>query len=109
MDGSEVPSDDGKPQMDLVEWAQDKRAVWDTIVDNYGGNPEPFQMHGFAMMNWLFCPSMPGAPFMSTAVEARRLGWDRIDDTYEAWISTFRSYENAGVLPSLDCVLEKRH
>lgn len=109
MNGSEAPSDDGKPQMDLVEWAQDKRAVWEGIVDKYGGNADSFQMYGFAMMNWLFCPSTPGAPFMSTALKARRLGWDRIDDTYEAWISTFRSYENAGVLPGPDSVPRMGH
>ncbi|EYE98821.1 SDR family oxidoreductase [Aspergillus ruber CBS 135680] len=109
MDGSEAPSDDNKPQMDLVEWAQDKSTVWESVVDKYGGNSNSFQVHGFAMMNWLFCPSTPGAPFMSTTVKARRLGWDRIDDTYEAWVSTFRSYENAGVLPSPDRVPKMGH
>lgn len=59
------------------------------------------------MMNWLFCPRTPGAPFMSTAVKPR-LGLDRMDDTYEALTSTFRSHENAGVLPSPDSSLEKR-
>jgi len=28
--------------MDLVKWAQDKRAVWENIEDKYGGNIDSF-------------------------------------------------------------------
>ncbi|KAL4733535.1 hypothetical protein BDV11DRAFT_210134 [Aspergillus similis] len=49
------------------------REWWEQITQKYGGNGEAFQ--------------------------ARRFGWYRIYDSHEAWVSTFCSYENAGILP----------
>ncbi|KAH8426308.1 SDR family oxidoreductase [Aspergillus melleus] len=102
MDPSEAPTENGPRQLSLAEWAQDKRPVWRTIVARCGGNVDSFQEHGFAMLDWLFSPSTPGAAFMTSVQKARKFGWTRIDDSYEAWISTFRSYENADILPSRD-------
>jgi hypothetical protein len=36
---------------------------------------------------------------MSTT-KARKFGWTRYDDSYDAWIETVRTFENARVLPS---------
>ncbi|KAJ5335032.1 hypothetical protein N7452_007435 [Penicillium brevicompactum] len=102
----EVPSysnmpDKDEPELDLVEWARDKEEVWNRIVAKYGGREDCFQLDGFAMLNWGFNPSIDiKTPFMSTVAKARKFGWNRIDDSYEAYDRSFRSYENTGILPS---------
>lgn len=102
----EIPSysnmpDKDEPELDLVEWARDKEEVWNRIVAKYGGREDCFQLDGFAMLNWGFNPSIDmKTPFMSTVAKARKFGWNRIDDSYEAYDRSFRSYENTGILPS---------
>ena len=98
-DSSGAPSNNGQRQVTLAKWCQDKSAVWERIVARDGGRVETFQLHGFEMLDWLFAPKNPGVAFMTTVQKARRFGWSRVDDSYEAWIRTFRSYENAGLLP----------
>ncbi|CAI7672723.1 unnamed protein product [Penicillium bialowiezense] len=101
----EIPSyssmpDKDQPELDLVEWARDKEEVWKQIVAKYGGRVDCFQLDGFAMLNWGFNPSITiKTPFMSTVSKARKFGWNRIDDSYEAYDRSFRSYENTGILP----------
>lgn len=91
--------DDPPAQLSLAEWARDKGTVWQEITDKYGGNADAFQGQNFLMLDNLFSPLVPGVTFLTTIQKARRFGWKRIDDSEEAWVSTFRSYENAGVLP----------
>jgi hypothetical protein len=98
MDKFEAPTEETQP-MDLVEWAKDKKPVWESIVAKHGGDAEAFQLDAFELMNWYITPSLQQVPFMSTNTKAREFGWNRNDDTYQAWLSTMRSYENAGVLP----------
>ncbi|CAG7966865.1 unnamed protein product [Penicillium olsonii] len=101
----EVPSysdmpDKDQPELDLVEWSRGKEKVWDAIVAKYGGRADCFQTEGFAMLNWGFNPSINiRSPFMSTVAKARKFGWNRIDDSYEAYDRSFQSYENTGILP----------
>lgn len=85
--------------MDMAEWAKDKQPTWERIVAKYGGKTEAFQLDAFELMNWLISPSPQKTPFISTVTKAREFGWNRSDDTYQAWLDTMRSYENAGVLP----------
>lgn len=94
-----APTEETVP-MDMAEWASDKGPVWERIVAQYGGKVESFRLDSFALMNWYITPSVQKMPFMSTVSKARKMGWSRIDNTYEAWINTLRSYENAGVLPA---------
>ena len=98
MDNFEAPTNETQP-MDMAEWANDKKAVWESIVAKHGGDAEAFQLDAFELMNWYISPSLQKAPFISTGTKARQFGWDRSDDTYQAWLNTMRSYENAGVLP----------
>ena len=105
----EVPSfssqlDEEKAQINLGEWAKDKKEVWEKIVRKYGGNVDCFQVDSFAFLDWGLNPSVSiTTPFMSTARKARKYGWNRHDDSYDAWYQTFRSYENAGILPKAHC------
>ncbi|KGO44678.1 hypothetical protein PEX1_040960 [Penicillium expansum] len=87
-------------ELDLVEWSRDKEEVWKSIVAKYGGRADCFQTEGFAMLNWGFNSSITSTtPFMSTVAKARKFGWTRIEDSYEAYDRSFKSYENAGILP----------
>lgn len=94
--------DCSKPQLSLVEWAHGKQDIWKRVTEKYGGNVDAFQTDNYGLLDGLFSPPTPGATFLTTTHKARKLGWNRIDDSYEAWTSTFRSYENAGILPSPD-------
>lgn len=97
---STLEGENDGPTINLVEWASDKKGVWETIVAKYGGSVECFQPESFALLDWGLNPSGKlTAPFMSTVHKARKFGWNRIDNTYEAYYRTFRSYENAGILP----------
>ena len=100
MDKYEHPTATTKP-MDMGEWAQDKKPVWERIVAKFGGDPEAFQLDAFKLMNWYITPSGIPGPFMSSIAKARKFGWEYTDETYQAWIDTIRAYENAGVLPVL--------
>ncbi|KAF4769852.1 hypothetical protein HAV15_011501 [Penicillium sp. str.  len=97
--GSSEPTEATEP-MDMLEWAKDKRPVWESIVAKNGGDPDAFQLDSFALMNWYITPSVMKSPLISTVRKARSLGWTRHDDTYDTWLKTFKSYQNAGVLPS---------
>ncbi|KAI9041418.1 SDR family oxidoreductase [Aspergillus affinis] len=100
MDKFEEPTEATQP-IDLVEWAKDKKPVWERIVAKHGGDAEAFQLDAFQLMNWYISPSLQKAPFISTVTKAREFGWNRSDETYHAWLGTMRAYENAGVLPLL--------
>ena len=78
-------------------WAKDKKAVWERICNKYGGNKEAFDWGTWGFFDWAIGKSWPTLASIS---KARKFGWNRYDDTYETWIETFRSFENAGVLPS---------
>ncbi|CAG8228947.1 unnamed protein product [Penicillium salamii] len=103
--GVEVPSysgmpDKDEPELDLLEWVRGKEEVWKSIVEKYGGRADSFQTGGFAMLNWGFNPTIDiKTPFMSTVAKARKFGWTRLDDSYDAYYRSFQSYENAGILP----------
>jgi hypothetical protein len=80
----------------MAEWAKDKRPIWDKICEKYGGNPEAFDWGSWAYFDW--ATTRNWLSLMSTT-KARKFGWMRYDDTYETWIETIRTFENAGVLP----------
>lgn len=89
-----------EPVLSLAEWSRDKKCVWERIIAKYSaGSAESFQEHGFAQMDILLSRPVPGAQFVASIAKARRFGWKDEQDSYEAWVCTFRSYENAGVLP----------
>ena len=80
----------------MTEWAKDKKEVWERVVAKYGGNPKAFDWGTWDFFDWAI-----GKAWLTigSVSKARRLGWSRYDDTYDAWIQTFRAFENAGVLP----------
>lgn len=80
----------------LGEWAKDKKPVWEAICDKYGGNKEAIDWGTWGFLDWT---TGKGWPTVSTMTKARKFGWHRHDDTYETWVETYRSFENAGVLP----------
>ncbi|KAL3474864.1 hypothetical protein BJX99DRAFT_271465 [Aspergillus californicus] len=83
-------------EIDMVEWAKDKREVWARVVQKYGGRLDAFDWGTWGFFNWATGKSWLT---ISSINKARRFGWTRNDDTLETWIETYRSFENAGVLP----------
>ncbi|EHA25443.1 hypothetical protein ASPNIDRAFT_186699 [Aspergillus niger ATCC 1015] len=84
-------------EIDMVEWAKDKRAVWETVVQKHGGKVEAFDWGTWGFFNWATGKSWLT---ISSINKARKYGWKRHDNTFDTWIETYRSFENAGVLPS---------
>ncbi|RDH30338.1 hypothetical protein BDQ94DRAFT_161388 [Aspergillus welwitschiae] len=84
-------------EIDMVEWAKDKRAVWGTVVQKHGGKVEAFDWGTWGFFNWATGKSWLT---ISSINKARKYGWQRHDNTFDTWIETYRSFENAGVLPS---------
>ncbi|PYI03429.1 hypothetical protein BO78DRAFT_322689, partial [Aspergillus sclerotiicarbonarius CBS 121057] len=84
-------------EIDMVEWAKDKREVWETVVRKYGGKVEAFDWGTWGFFNWATGKSWLT---ISSINKARKYGWHRNDNTFDTWIETYRSFENAGVLPS---------
>lgn len=80
----------------MGEWAADKKPVWEEICRKHGGNPEAFNWGTWGFFDWAIGKAWPT---VSSVTKARKFGWNRYDDTYESWIETFRSFENAGILP----------
>lgn len=80
----------------MESWAADKKEVWHRVCDKYGGNKEAFEWGTWFFFDWSVGKAWPT---LSSMTKARKYGWHRHDDTYEAWIETLRAFENAGVLP----------
>ena len=83
-------------EIDMVEWAKDKRPIWEAVVQKYGGKTEAFDWGTWGFFNWATGKSWCT---VSSITKARKYGWHRADNTFETWVETFRSYENAGLLP----------
>ncbi|KAI9037862.1 SDR family oxidoreductase [Aspergillus affinis] len=84
-------------EIDMVEWAKDKRPIWEAVVKKYGGKSEAFDWGTWGFFNWATGKSWLT---ISSINKARKYGWTRTDNTFDTWIETYRSFENAGVLPS---------
>ncbi|PKX88825.1 SDR family oxidoreductase [Aspergillus novofumigatus IBT 16806] len=83
-------------EINMVEWARDKRSIWEQIVSKYGGKIEAFDWATWGFMNWATGKSWLT---ISSINKARKFGWQRNDKTLDTWVETYRSFENAGVLP----------
>lgn len=81
----------------LVEWAKDKRPVWERICAKYGGKPEAFDWGTWQFFEWSLGKTWPT---VASNAKARRFGWKRIDDTHDVWIDTFKTLATAGIIPS---------
>lgn len=86
----------------MVEWAKDKRPIWEAVVKKYGGKAEAFDWGTWGFFNWATGKSWCT---ISSITKARKYGWHRTDNTFETWIETFWSYENAGLLPTRAALL----
>lgn len=81
----------------MSDWAKDKKPVWETICDKYGGTKDAFDWGTWDFFDWAIGKAWPT---LLSINKARKFGWTRHDDTFETWVETFRSFENAGILPS---------
>ena len=90
-------------EFDMAKWAEGKRPVWEKIVQKYGGKVEAFDWGTWNFFNWAMGKSWLT---IGSVAKARKMGWSRIDNTYDCWIDTFRSFENAGILPRASLVRE---
>lgn len=80
----------------MADWAQGKKEVWQRVTAQYGGCPDAIDWGTWDFFDWC----LGKAWFtIGTVSKARRFGWKRYDDSLDAWTQTFRSFENAGVLP----------
>ncbi|KAF4218742.1 hypothetical protein CNMCM8980_004507 [Aspergillus fumigatiaffinis] len=84
-------------EIDLVEWAKDKREAWSRVVERYGGKDEVFDWAAWGHLSWGM--GRAWSTLLSVG-KARKFGWQRYDDTFETWIKTYKVLENAGILPS---------
>lgn len=80
----------------MRDWAKDKKQVWERVVAKHGGNPEAFDWGTWDFFDWALGKAWCT---VSSPSKARKFGWTRFDDTYESYVETFHSFENAGVLP----------
>lgn len=80
----------------MVEWAKDNEDAWRSVVAKHGGHPDAFQWGTWDFFDWIVGKAWYTIGSVS---KARKYGWMRYDDTYDTWIKTFRSFENAGILP----------
>ena len=80
----------------LTEWAKGKEYIWHRLTAKHGGNPSAFQWATWDFFDWAIGKAWYT---FGTVSKARKFGWDRYDDSYDAWTQTFRSFENAGILP----------
>ncbi|RDW79235.1 SDR family oxidoreductase [Aspergillus mulundensis] len=83
-------------EVDLSEWAKDKREVWAQVVQKYGGNAEAFDYATWGFFSWATGKSWLT---ISSVNKARKFGWTRFDSTMETWFETYQAFENAGLLP----------
>ncbi|KAH8698734.1 nucleoside-diphosphate-sugar epimerase GsfE [Talaromyces proteolyticus] len=83
-------------EFDLVEWAKDKKEVWDRVVDKYGGKKEAFEWTDWRYLNWTV-----GREWTThvSLEKAREFGWTRFDGNYASFVATFTVLEQTGVLP----------
>lgn len=88
----------------MGDWAIGKKAAWENVCDKYGGNKEAFDWGTWGFFDWAIGKAWPT---LSSISKARRFGWSRHDDTFETWVETFRTFENAGILPR-NSVLHKK-
>lgn len=80
----------------MIQWAKDNEEVWQSVVAKHGGHPEAFKWGTWDFFDWMIGKAWCTIGSVS---KARKFGWMRYDDTYDTWIETFRSFENAGILP----------
>ena len=80
----------------MTEWAKGQEGVWESVVAANGGHPDAFKWGTWDFFDWAVGKAW--YPIGSVS-KARKFGWMRYDDSYDTWIETFRSFENAGILP----------
>jgi hypothetical protein len=85
-------------EFDVVEWAKDKRPVWEAIIAKYGGKLEAWDWTSWDAEMWAFGRSWQTT---SSMTKARKFGWTHHEDTHENYFTTIKSLENAGILPPL--------
>lgn len=90
-------SDSLQTEFKLSEWAKDKHDVWRSICLKYGGEPSAWDWGSWFYFDWA---TSRGWLTVSSVEKARRFGWTRYDDSYEAWIATYKAFENMGILPN---------
>ncbi|KAL6232492.1 hypothetical protein BDW75DRAFT_247124 [Aspergillus navahoensis] len=83
-------------EVDLIEWAKDKREVWERVVKKYGGRTDAFDYGTWGFFGWATGKSWLT---ISSVNKARKFGWARHDRTMDTWLETYQSFVNAGVLP----------
>ncbi|KAF2127630.1 NAD-dependent epimerase/dehydratase [Dothidotthia symphoricarpi CBS 119687] len=98
--GSEVKeaSYSASNSFSFAGWAADKRPVWETLTEKYGGKKEAFDWATWWFLDWAVGKAWPT---MVSTNKARAYGWTRFDDSIKAFMETIRAYENGGVLPSV--------
>lgn len=80
----------------MSDWAKNKRAAWERVCDKYGGKKDAFDCGTWGFFDWAVGKAWPT---LLSINKARKFGWTRHDGTFESWVETFKTFENAGILP----------
>ncbi|PPJ60583.1 hypothetical protein CBER1_11934 [Cercospora berteroae] len=86
----------------MSEWAADKKPVWDRICEKYRGSKDALGSGTWGYFDWAVGKTWPTT---MSITKARKFGWNGYNDTKGNYYETFRTFANAGVLPSQRAVL----
>ncbi|KAK5705753.1 hypothetical protein LTR17_021388 [Elasticomyces elasticus] len=97
---SKPAPESGVSQQDftLVEWAKDKKPVWDRICDK-AGLPEAkatFEAGTYGYQDWVFMRSWSATLSMS---KARAFGWTGYKDSYDSVVEVFKRFQELKQIP----------
>ncbi|KAK5706454.1 hypothetical protein LTR97_001442 [Elasticomyces elasticus] len=97
---SKPAPESGVPQQDftLIEWAKDKKPVWDRICDK-AGLPEAkatFEAGTYGYQDWVFQRSWSATLSMS---KARKFGWTGYKDSYDSVVEVFKRFQELKQIP----------
>jgi len=90
----------GEPQLDLslVEWAKDKRKVWDRICDKAGVSAAKatWDAGTWAYQDWVFRRTWSATLSIN---KARQYGWTGHLDSYTSFVDAFNMFEKTNQIP----------
>ena len=85
-------------ELSFVEWAKDKRQVWEEICDARGAPhaKSTFDSATWAYQDWVFRRTWTSTLSMN---KAKKYGWTGWVDSFDCLIETFLRFEEMGLIP----------
>jgi nucleoside-diphosphate-sugar epimerase len=82
----------------LADYMKDKKEVWEKIVDKYGGDKKLWEYATFDFADATFGQSWPNEVDMT---KAKEFGWDKQEDSVQAFHKTFDRMKELGMIPKV--------